>query len=220
MSLFTAILERFADLIFPKGKLISELEEYDSASLRHTLPFPENPNGSCNATPVISLFGYGDTRVRALIWEMKYRRNSRLMEKTAELLHDLMLESAGDLDMFEEGRPILVPIPISKERFRERGWNQSDLIARRIREHAPDSYDFVPDALKKIRHTAPQTSLKRAERLKNLKGCFAVPDLSAVRGRTVFLIDDVTTTGATIAEARRTLLEAGAKDVRAFTIAH
>ena len=81
------------------------------------------------------------------------------------------------------------------------------------------SADF--NALEKIRHTAPQSSIKnRALRLQNLSGCFSIPHPEKVRGKNIILIDDVTTTGSTLAEARSVLLSAGARSVHAIAIAH
>ena len=70
---------------------------------------------------------------------------------------------------------------------------------------------FAPRALVRTRATKQQTKLSRAERLQNMTGAFSVPDVEAVQGTHIFLIDDVTTTGATLAEAAKPILKAGAK---------
>lgn len=208
----------FADLILPRDEHVKELESLDACGMRAALPVAER--GSGGNFRAFSLFNYGDVRTRTLVWEIKYRGNERLVAVTAELLHDAALESAADLNLFGCGIPLLIPVPLHPERLRERGWNQSELLARRMHGLSPSSYEFAPSALVKTKHTPPQTKLARAERLKNLKGCFSASRPERIKGRTIFLVDDVTTTGATLEEARKTLLDAGAREVMAFTVAH
>ena len=79
--------------------------------------------------------------------------------------------------------------------------------------------DVRDGALVKIRNAPPQTSLEGRERAGNVRGAYRVPNPDGIRGKILLLVDDVYTTGATIGECSRTLLEAGAKEVRAITIA-
>jgi ComF family protein len=124
--------------------------------------------------------------------------------------------------------PILIPIPLTRERRHERGFNQNELVIKETiladvgkNSDGSKNFSFSFDVLAKTRHTVPQSSVKnRAERLKNLSDCFSVPHSELVHGKNIILIDDVTTTGSTLAEARTVLLKAGAKSVRAVVIAH
>ena len=108
----------------------------------------------------------------------------------------------------------LVPIPIHPQRRRERGYNQSELLATAVsaRTGLP-----VRDALERVRDTAPQVGLTTAARRKNVSGAFA-PRASAAPGRRAVLIDDVQTTGATLEVAASALLAAGAHAVYALTL--
>lgn len=115
-------------------------------------------------------------------------------------------------------RPALVlPIPLHRVRFYERGYNQSALLAHGVGEAlgAPAS----EKALTRPRATSSQTNLSRLRRWENVAGAFAVAQPEAVAGRGVLLIDDVLTTGATLSAAARALKQAGAASVHAATLA-
>lgn len=109
------------------------------------------------------------------------------------------------------GADVLVPVPLSREAFRRRRFNQAELLAREIGGQLGIP---VRSVLDKIRDTPAQAGLLRAARLTNLAGCFRfVDEPQTVRGRTVVVVDDVLTTGSTLSEAGRVLLETGASRV-------
>lgn len=111
---------------------------------------------------------------------------------------------------------VLVPIPMPKLRKYIRGYNQSEVLAKHLALHCSAQIDC--SLLR--RSTAPQRQVSvasRTRRLLNQKGTFVAGDAA---GRRIILIDDVTTTGATLMEARTVLLASGALEVRALTLAH
>lgn len=110
----------------------------------------------------------------------------------------------------------VLPIPLSRERLAERGYNQSWLLARRL---SPEKADH--QLLLRVRHTPPQRTLPRSERLTNLQGAFAVEPLGAkrLRGQKLLLIDDVMTSGASLHAAAQVLMQAGAAQVSALVLA-
>lgn len=110
----------------------------------------------------------------------------------------------------------LLPIPLSNERLRERGFNQSLLLARHL-----DRQRTRADWLLRLRATEAQSSLTRAQRLRNLRGAFALEPLAAaqVAGRRVVLVDDVMTTGATLQMAATVLRQAGAAHITGLVLA-
>ena len=110
-------------------------------------------------------------------------------------------------------------VPLSRERLRERGYNQSWELARRLARSL--ALEARADALFRVRDTGHQLGLHRSERAKNLQGAFVVTPRHAawVRGARLALVDDVLTTGATAQAATRTLLAAGASDVQAWVVA-
>lgn len=170
-----------------------------------------------------SLFSYKDTVIKKALWSLKYNNNRSMGKIFAQVLYDRMLEELSDEELFSDfHNPLLIPIPLSKKRLKMRSFNQSESIAQEISLLDNNtSFTFTKNVLYKIKDTPSQVSIKdKRERLENLRGCFSVKDKEAVCEKNIILIDDVTTTGATIAEARKTLLAAGAKKVIAFTVAH
>ena len=115
-----------------------------------------------------------------------------------------------------EQADLVLPMPLARERLAERGYNQALLLARHL---APDKTDAT--LLLRTRHTAAQSELTRAERLRNVQGAFAVEPLRAheLRGRRVVLADDVMTTGASLKAAALALRQAGAAHITALVFA-
>jgi ComF family protein len=146
--------------------------------------------------------------LRQLIRGMKFYYKS----SASGILAVLIMERV-DPGIFE-GVHMIVPAPLSKRSARERGFNQTKLLARAVSKSTGIP---VVMALAKIRETAPQNSLDRKQRLKNLLGAFKA--VCNVEGKTVIIVDDVFTTGATINEAAKTLIAAGAAEVRGVTAA-
>lgn len=114
---------------------------------------------------------------------------------------------------------LLLPVPLSGMRLRERGFNQAWEITRRL--GATWRCEADPHLLLRVRETPHQTALPHSERIANVARAFAVEPLRVpeLRGREVAVVDDVMTTGATVAEMTRTLLEAGASRVQVWVLA-
>jgi predicted amidophosphoribosyltransferase len=123
-----------------------------------------------------------------------------------------LLAIAGE----ELSRPLLVPVPMHKTRRQERGHNQTEVLCAAALRHLDNAYDYAPEALARIVSIPEQQKLGRAARLENVAGSMQA-DSSLVAGRVCVAIDDVATTGATLAEAKRALKAAGA--ARAYTLA-
>lgn len=162
----------------------------------------------------IFLLPYRDPRVLALVWELKYHRNPRAVALAAALIAE---EALG---FFEEslGAPLLLPVPMHPRRRRERGHNQCELLCGAVAQELGGGVEYAPHALARVRLTKPQQGLPRKERLKNVRHSMQA-DEKAVRGRTCIVIDDVATTGATLAEASRALRNAGAAAVHCLALA-
>jgi ComF family protein len=108
-----------------------------------------------------------------------------------------------------------VPVPLHPVRLRERGFNQSALLAAEAGRHLERSVDV--DALRRTRPTAAQTGLPASERRSNVRGAFAAA--AGLPARRVLLIDDVMSTGSTARECARVLRRAGAREVAVATLA-
>lgn len=170
---------------------------------------------------IFPLFQYKDNRVRAIIWELKYKENTSPLDYIGKLIFEEITPLISDISLFnQDAEFILIPIPITLERRAERGYNQSEYIAKSVLENdTTHMLLYAPQWFQKIKETPKQSqSESKKERTENLIGCFESDP--RVEGKYIILIDDVVTTGSTLSEARNTLLSKGAKDVFAFTIAH
>jgi ComF family protein len=112
---------------------------------------------------------------------------------------------------------LIIPIPLHRERLRWRGFNQALPLARAIGRASQCPVD--PFVLARHRSTPPQVGLGADDRRRNVRGAFAVRHRERIRGRTVLLVDDVMTTGATAHECARVLRAAGARAVDAVVLA-
>jgi competence protein ComFC len=112
---------------------------------------------------------------------------------------------------------IIVPVPLHAARQRERGYNQSWLLARALGEEL--AFEAEPNLLRRTRATPSQTRLNRRERASNMKDAFTVPGAGTVAGKTVLLVDDVYTTGSTLNECSRALSLDGAAAVYCIAFA-
>ena len=172
---------------------------------------------------IYPLFDYRYPPIKKAIWLLKYNGKRKIAEIFAESIYGRILEELADLAVFENFRnPILIPIPLSRKRFRERGYNQSELLCRHLVVLDKNtSFILEKEALLKIKETEHQARIKnKSKRLQNLVGSFGIQQAERIKDRNIILIDDVTTTGTTLLEARKLLRACGAKKVIAFTIAH
>lgn len=157
-----------------------------------------------------SCFRY-ESDVRRLVHAFKFQGQSCLAEPLGDLLAHL-IEDHGGVEA-----DALVPVPLRGERQRRRGYNQALLLARQV----GDRLDLpVLEALSRQGNAAPQAQSASAEqRRRNVEGAFAPGRGRDLRGLSLLLIDDVTTTGATLDACARALLNAGASAVAAATLA-
>ncbi len=110
---------------------------------------------------------------------------------------------------------VVVPVVLHAERARQRGYDQARLLAAEVAQRCALP---LRAPLRRIRHVRPQIELDRAARAENLRGAF-VAEAGALRGLRVALVDDVTTTGATLGAAAAAVRAAGARDVRGYVVA-
>ena len=147
-----------------------------------------------------------------------------MLAKTfAEILYTKIVKELSSLPEQEKfSNPLLVPIPISAKRRRERGYNQTELLCQEILKLDREKIlSLEKNVLIKPKETEHQAQIKnRQERLQNIIGTYSLKNREKIKGRNIILIDDVTTTGATLEEAKKLLQKFEAKKVIAFTIAH
>jgi len=151
---------------------------------------------------------YHDATLKNAIWLLKYKGVRQLAKPLAELVRQRLSNKINLKN------PLIIPVPISRKRLRQRGFNQAELIAKCLFGKT------ASDILAKKVHTESQVAVRDKEkRLENLKGSFEVKNPELLKGRNVILLDDVCTTGATVSEARQTLKNAGAKKIIAIVVA-
>ena len=154
---------------------------------------------------------------------LKYSNRRDIAKHFGIVLYEELLDEWSERKQFARfENPLLIPIPISKKKLKKRGYNQTALIVKEILNNDANNY-FSADfsSLQKIKETPSQMSLRdRRKRLANLHDAFHVSNPEKIRGRNIILIDDITTTGATLAEARRALKYAGANKFICFAVAH
>jgi len=191
----------------------------------HALDAMEPECGACRAEEppfaCVRSFGLYTGKLRQLVLRLKFGGEEQLGVRLGELLAGTWDSMPGER---APGEILVVPVPLHASRRRERGFNQSELLAaglvralaRRKNGIAPH---VVKGCLRRLRATPPQTGLSVAARRENLRGAFAVPDPAVIEGRTLVLIDDVMTTGATLSACARVLHRAGAARVLGLTLA-
>ena len=160
-------------------------------------------------------FGEYKEGLRGLIYLLKYEG----VTPASGLLGEMLAQAITGLLHGYEGPPVLVPVPLHKNKRRSRGFNQAELIARAAAKRLPGKPELVCDALLRRRDTISQVGLSREERIENMRDAFRVKNAVPIKGRSVILIDDVMTTGTTLSECAHVLKQAGAEKVWAATVA-
>ena len=150
--------------------------------------------------------------VQRLVHNLKYQGQTVAGQVLGRALGRML---AGE--PIAEGGPVVVPVPLHGSRLRERGYNQSVLIARALARTLDLSVE--ERALKRVRDTKTQTTLDSTERDANMEGAFRGRRTDPVRDRRVLLVDDVVTTGATANSCAGALLDAGASVVDVAALA-
>jgi competence protein ComFC len=172
-----------------------------------------SPCRRCQASPpsYTALRAWAGFRgpLRQAVHSLKYKGNLSLGDVLARPLIQLLPALTWRVDL-------VIPVPLAIARFRERGYNQAELLARPIALAL--GIPYASKALVKIRETRPQVDLKAAQRVENVSGAFRGEGRMVSR-RSVLVIDDVATTGATLEACSAALKEAGASAVYCLTLA-
>jgi len=147
--------------------------------------------------------------LREAIHQFKYEGLRALASILGEMLYDSWEAQPWPVEL-------IVPVPLHPIRLRERGYNQSALLARELARHI--RLPVAERALLRIHPTPPQVGLNAEQRAENVRNAFRCGD-DSLRGKRVLLIDDVLTTGSTLRACAQALLEGGAQAVWALTLA-
>ena len=157
-----------------------------------------------------SVFCYDDVAVE-LVLKLKYNSEGDVAKFVAPFLGEAITEYGIKAD-------VIIPVPLTPRRTRERGYNQAGLIAAEVSKLI--GVPVVDDFLVRVKHTKAQKKMTLKQRQENLKGAFNIkPPYSTIKDKRVLLIDDVLTTGTTVDECARVLKKAKPKSVEVLTIA-
>lgn len=152
-----------------------------------------------------------DDSVRHLIHQLKFGNKPYIARAFAPMLRDKLVNLNWDYD-------VIIPVPLFPKHKKERGYNQSEMLARELLKYVDKPINTT--SLIKIKDTSKQLTLGYSDRLSNLDGAFEVMDKSSIKGKNILLIDDVMTTGATANACSETLRKAKVNSIKVLTVAH
>ena len=236
----TAVLTALTELLFPTlclscGRVLSERREHPFCPDCHAgirfitaplcpvcgIPYPveESPDHVCGDCLLkkrhigsARSLGVYESVLHDAIHAFKYGGNVTLGERLGRLMAEYDYPSFRIRDY-----SLILPVPLHPRRLRQRGFNQSLILAREISRRHGVAMDFR--TFRRIVDTESQAGLKKEERRSNIRKAFSITGPERIRGQSILLVDDVYTTGSTLGECARTLLKAGAEAVGALTLA-
>jgi ComF family protein len=218
MRTWKSFLEKVLDSILPRAVSVSKFDTISPQSLAscaHSSLF--HARVECYAP-----LRYASPLVQSCVHAGKYYAHERATHLMGEILAPYVADLVAEQLLFGLfDKPLVVPIPLHQRRARERGFNQSERIARTVAELVSDTpLTCRTDLLVRARDTHAQARLTKERRLQNMVGAFSVTKPEALRDADVILVDDVVTTGATMKSAREALEKAGARTVLCVAVAH
>jgi len=181
---------------------------------------------------MVRSLGRFDDHYKELIHRFKYGKKIPLGKRLGQRLGETINSDANLKTRFDkltvlskvEGQnscflksDFLIPVPLHKSRYRERGFNQSDILAEGISKVT--GLSVLKNVLKRKKNTKDQTNLSREQRDENVRGAFVVTEPEMINGKKIILVDDVITTGSTLSECARMLKQSGVKKILGMTIA-
>lgn len=205
------IADAFLDLVFPPtcvhcGRVDTAFCPYCHEDL--SLAPIESTTRELSPLSALAATGVHLGILQAAIQALKYHGQREIAPLLAPRLAFVLAELTWTFDM-------IIPVPLHATREAERGYNQAKELAKALAlfNHAP----YEPEALWRNRHTRPQVGLNRHDRLQNMEDAF-LADQEIVHGKTLLLIDDVQTTGATLIACAEAALNVGANAVYGLTV--
>ncbi|MEE9555114.1 MAG: ComF family protein [candidate division Zixibacteria bacterium] len=179
---------------------------------------PEGVSGSCSfcvdtESSLLYFWGGYDSLLKESVTLFKFNGMVELGKSLTEMAANNLASRLESLQF-----DMIVPVPLYKTRRRQRGFNQSEIIAEILAKRL--GTPLRPDLLKRVRQTAQQAKLEENQRWKNVEAAFALREIVDLSAKRILLVDDIVTTGATIFEASRPLKDSGASHVTIFSLAY
>lgn len=159
---------------------------------------------------IVSLLPFSEPIVRAVVHEAKFQHNEKAWDLLGNILFHYLKHCKKDT--------LLIPIPLSEKRRRTRKYNQVEEIAKRAHALLPYQKLSVEGLFRK-RDTVPQTSLTRKDRFVNVAGAFGVHDVHGLKNQDIIILDDVSTTGATLKAAQLAIKPHGPTSITLLSLA-
>jgi len=206
------------DLLFPSFCLGCQREgSYlceDCESTLEIFSFHQKHRTS-NLSDLYFAVSYQKPLIQNLIQKFKYQPFIKELAKPLAVLIIKHFQLLGNKPSFPQA--ILIPVPLTKKKQKQRGFNQAEEIAKELSNFL--NIPLINNVLIKIKETLPQVELSGGERKENMKGAFFCQESNKIKVKTILLIDDVFTTGSTLEECARILKKAGAKEVLGIVVA-
>lgn len=224
------IISAISDIFYPRlcircGKALNSGERYLCTSCIANIPrtnFHKNSHnltedtfsGNAHADRAFSWFYFTrNSSYNNLIYDLKYKGNADLARYLGKLYAAELFSDGITMDF-----DIIIPVPLHKKRLKSRGYNQSQMIAEGIKDITGG--EIFTNILFRCENTESQTRKQRFERWENIKDAFSANFFKEYANKKIVLIDDVTTTGATIAACIKTLRACGYNNISVLTLAY
>jgi competence protein ComFC len=201
--------EALIEVIYPRENYCIICGEDDCFGICNTCKNSIKLIGEAYQEEIISCGYYGGV-LKELILKFKYKSDFTAGDILAELLEEYIVEK------FKYKEYIIAYIPLSKKSQKARGFNQCEYIARKI---AGNLEIEAVELLTKVKETKQQKKLKKDERFENIREAFGIKKGVNIKNKKIILIDDVTTTGATLQEASKLLKKFDIDDIKLLTLA-
>lgn len=205
------------DIFFPKICLGCQENGFFicPTCLKNIIILGEVKNNSLGFDGIAACFNYHQPLVKKIIKRAKY---SPYQKELIPILTSFLIKFLENfpqiISFWKKNDFVLIPIPLTKEKMAWRGFNQAEIIAKEINSKL--NLPINTKIIKKIKNKKSQTGLGRENRMENVKGIFKIRQKPP---KNIILIDDVLTTGATLKEAKKSLIRAGAKNIWAIVLA-
>lgn len=168
---------------------------------------------------LFTITSYQTPLLQEILHNIKYKFAWRIMEDLKPLISRFLNQINIKNGLLVKNSNLqLIPVPLYRKRFLERGFNQSELLAQILNQIIPNA-ELVPNVLVRKKNTASQMTLNKKERIRNIQGAFKCNNQELIKNKRVLIIDDVLTTGSTIKEAALVLRKAGCLEVGALVLA-
>ncbi|MFH0857726.1 MAG: ComF family protein [Candidatus Magasanikbacteria bacterium] len=180
---------------------------------RHVIADPKWQKKSKDIVGVYTLYSYKQPSIKILVELFKYKQ----IEELHTFFHKFLFQHLSHKKELFLHYYYIVPVPLHKRRYNERGFNQAEYLAKSIALAL--NKEYVP-LLERKKYTKQQVKMNREKRLRNLENAFVInEEFGTLQGKNILLVDDVYTTGATLEECAKVLHDAGANIVGGITFA-